>query len=617
MRMYPSRSLLPKALKVKSAIAEVKHLAAPTKGLSLKSQQTPGDPLTATRLENVIIEEDRVECRFGSRLAYRHAAHKPVESMVPYYGPNSKIAAATNGDIVLLDGTVVKAGFTGNDWSCTAFSNLSATQYTVMVNGMDGVWSWDGGTASTAEVVINATNLSKGNPAVVTVGAADIAKVQNGNVVKIAGGTGVGMVNANGYWRIYNVGAPANTFTLQGCDTSPAAADQTTGVTATVAGTGLVKETVTVPEWLPHINPNQFDIVISHMNRLWFTDKTNLSVYYLPIQQKGGMVSEFPFSAVFKKGGYIKAMHTWSVDGGTGIDDQLVVFTSNGECAIYSGFDPDSNFELQGVYSFDSPMSKHCVLNYGGELHVFCATGFVPLSTLMRAEDEQLGKYDQNVYSEFVRHSRNYGSFPGWSAFLNPNTGRVVCNMAMGQLNYYHQFVRAMQSPAWTHWSGLQSRCWGWINGIVYYGSDDGAVYEFDKKYLADQDNLGVRRAIKIDIQWAWSDYKSSSIKQFKMLLPYIITDGVPKPFLEMKADYNYDEPTTQPDVTAAVDGATWDISAWDEDDWAGSVRNWNNWQGCAAIGRVGAPRLTVNVYNCEFAVAGMDVLFETGGVFG
>ncbi len=38
-----------------------------------------------------------------------------------------------------------------------------------MVNGADGVWSWDGGLVSTDPAPVTVTNLSKTNPAVCTV----------------------------------------------------------------------------------------------------------------------------------------------------------------------------------------------------------------------------------------------------------------------------------------------------------------------------------------------------------------------------------------------------------------------------------------------------------------
>jgi predicted secreted protein len=83
----------------------------------------------------------------------------------------------------------------------------------------------------TDPAAITVTSLSSANPAVCTVGASDITKFQNGMIVLIAGATGTGLVNANGYKTIASVNTPANTFTLVGTNTLGGVA-QTTGVTA-------------------------------------------------------------------------------------------------------------------------------------------------------------------------------------------------------------------------------------------------------------------------------------------------------------------------------------------------------------------------------------------------
>jgi hypothetical protein len=86
--------------------------------------------------------------------------------------------------------------------------------------------------SGTNPAAVTVTSLSNANPAVVTVGAPDIAKFQNGMTVVIAGATGTGMTVANGSHTISSVGTPANTFTLTGVNTSTGSAPQTTGVTA-------------------------------------------------------------------------------------------------------------------------------------------------------------------------------------------------------------------------------------------------------------------------------------------------------------------------------------------------------------------------------------------------
>jgi hypothetical protein len=617
MRMMPARYLERKPLLVKKAVAKVKHLSAPLKGLSLSSKLQEGDPLTAPILDNFIIEENQIRARAGTKLIYTDAGAQPIWCLIPYYGGLNRLAAATNGEIRLFNGSLVKGGFTSNDWHWTAFSNLSANEYTVMVNGTDGVWSWDGGTSSTAPAPVTVTSLSNANPAVCTVAAGSIAQFTNGMVVNVAGATGA-MAPANGPHVILSVNVPVNTFQLVGVDTSAAPAPQTTGVTAAPAGTGIVKEVVTAPSYSPYIVPDHFDIVISHMNRLWFADKDNLAIYYLPIQQKSGVVTELPLNAVFRRGGTIKALYTWTLDGGAGLDDLLAIFSSNGELVLYRGVDPDTDMTLHGIFRFDSPMSKHSVVNYGGELYVLISTGLVPMSTLMKAESEQLGQEDRNVFSEFFSKSLAYRTLPGWSVMLNPSSGRMICNLPLGSANNYKQLIRFMPNPVWASWSGLRARCWGWMDNRVYFGSDEGKVYETHPDYLSDVDKTGAPVPIKVDVQASWSSYGTSAFKQFKMVLPYIISDGNPKPYLDMRVDYDATAPTNQPDVTSAgALGASWDTASWDTASWGGTPVMWINWQGVSGLGRVGAPRMTAYIVNCSFALSGWDVLYETGSVFG
>jgi hypothetical protein len=610
--MLPARAFS-KPLQVKKTVAKVEHVSAPLKGLSLSSKLTPSDPLSATILDNFNVDENQISIRAGTTLHYTYSSPMPVWCLIPYYGGVNRLAAAINGEIRMLDGTLVKGSFTSNDWHWTSFSNLSATEYTVMVNGSDGVWSWDGATASTAPVPVTVTSLSNTNPAICTVAPADIAKFSDGMIVKIEGGVAPTMDTANGQRLIMSVNSPPNTFQLVGVDLIAGTAPQTTGVIATVPGTGIVKEAVTAPSYATHINPDHFDIVISHMNRLWFADKSNLSVYYLPLQQKTGEVVELPLNAVFRRGGHIRAMYTWTRDGGAGLDDMLVVFSSNGECVMYSGIDPDSDMQLVGIFRFDSPMSKHSIVNYGGELYVLISTGLVPMSTLLKAESEQLGQSDQNIVSAFFKTALAYRSRPGWSVIHNPSSGRMICNMPLGAANSYKQVIRHMPKAIWSTWSGLPARCWAWIDNRVYFGSDDGKVYESHPTYLNDDGN-----PIRVDVQPSWRNFDSAASKQFKMVLTYVITDGVPKLLIEIRVDYDDSEPTNQPDsVTTAAPGAEWDLATWDAADWAGKQKNWNNWQGVSGLGRHGAPRLVAHVSNCTFAIAGWDVLYEEGNLFG
>jgi hypothetical protein len=526
MRMMPSKyAAKAEPVRVKKNASEIAHVTAPLKGLSLSSKLSAGDPLKATILDNWVLDEDKIRCRPGRGLIYSHPDALPIEALVPFFGlPTQNMGLATNGKLTSYSGVTLHAGFLSNDWAWTSFANLGAKTYTLMVNGADGVWSWDG------------TNLAA----------------------------------------------------------------------------GLVKETVTAPSSATWIDPNKFHIIMSHQNHVWFADPVNLALYYLPLQTKSGEVKQLPLNALFKRGGTIRAIYSWTVDGGAGINDQLVIFTSNGECVIYQGSDPDTDYALVGVFKFDAPMSKNCVAQYGGELYVLISTGLVPMSTMMRAQTEQLGQTDKDVLSAFMNASRRFRAQPGWQVLLDPSTSRMICNMPAGGANHYDQMIRHMPNTYWTSWSAIPARSWGWLGNLLYAGDDSGHLYAVNRDYLSDAGS-----AIRVDVQFAWSNFKSAGVKHFKMLKPYIITDGTPKPMIDMQVDFQTTPPANQPDLTFTTAGASWDTADWDTSDWAPPSTMIGQWSGVGRKGSVGAVRLQALIAGCDFALSGADVLYETGSALG
>ena len=171
--------------------------------------------------------------------------------------------------------------------------------------------------------------------------------------------------------------------------------------------------------------------------------------------------------------------------------------------------------------------------------------------------------------------------------------------------------IRHMPNPIWSAFDGVPARCWGWIEPFVYFGDDEGNVYEMHPTYLNDDG-----KPINVDVQTAWNLFKTTSAKQFKMVRPHITSDGAVRPYSDFRIDYDYSEPKNQPDVTEATPGAEWDVATWDVDYWAATERTVNNWSGIATgMGVVGAARLKARILNCSFAISGWDVIFEKGNV--
>jgi len=604
MRMVPTLyTTKGKPAVLKKVRAETQHVMPPLKGLSQATKFTPTDNETAVYLSNFNVEEDCISCRAGYiKTATRGTA--PVWCLIPWYGVPNSLAAASNGELWnAQNGSRLKGGFSSNDWHWTSFSNLGEYDYTVMVNGADGVWSWNGSLNDDLYGDIAVTNLTSANPAVVTVAAGDLAKFSVGQIVAVSGATGPGTVKANGY----------RTVTAKGASTITLSVDTTGGTTQTSGvkinpTSGIMKEPIVEPITEPWVSVQTFNCVVAHMNRLIFTDKSNLAFYYLPIQQKSGEVKVFPLNAVFRRGGSIRAMYTWTIDGGAGLNDMLVLFSSNGECVIYSGTDPATNFKLEGIFRFDAPMSKHAIAQYGGELYVQISTGLVPMSTMLRAETERLGQSEKSVTTMFFKNSVQFRSDQGWQVFLNPSSGRMFCNIPQGAPNRYRQFIRHMPKAIWSIYDNLPARCWSWLDPNVYFADDSGNVYEMHPAHRSD-DN----KPILVDVLMAWNNFKTPLWKQFTGIKTYMTSDGAPQPIIDIKTEFDFSAGYNTPNVDDEPPGAEWDIATWDVDYWAAGDRAVTVFNGVAGKGCVGAIRLTTKVFDASFSVNGWEVVYEKG----
>jgi hypothetical protein len=553
MRMMPTNQLAiknPRGTMTRSkrkSTSRVAHMSAPLKGLSRLAQLNEADPLLASILTNFVVEQDRISLRPGYFTMGTIADGRPISTLIPFYGGNPKFVAAAGDGLYNASGTRIGTHSYGSDvWQWTSFSDLSQKKYTVMVNGIDGVVAWDG-TDGSFPVMMD----TSGHP--------DDFK-------------GLFEADPNGFQNVE-------------IDTR-----------------GLP----------PGFDAKKLDKVLVHMNRLWFANSTDLAVYYLPLQVLSGTFNILPLNAYFRRGGAIRAIMTWTFTGGAGLDNLLVIFSTNGEAAIYQGADPDAvdgSFRLVGVYRFDTPMGPGCTVNYGGELYVLIGTGLVPMSTLLKAESDNLGAADQNIMQEFSDVSRTFRDAYGWSVIINSQSNHAICNMPMGS-GRYQQLVRFMPNPIWSKWTNVPSRCWAWLDNHAYFGSENGKIYRTGRDYLNDDGN-----AIDVDVRFAWSSFKSVAKKQFKMIRLYMMSDSIPQPFVDVEVDYETVIPTNRPDVTQVNTAALWNTATWDVDGWAVDAVPRQKWQGVVGLGRVGAPRIRASFKGSTFALTGADVIFEEGGL--
>ena len=277
MRMMPTNQLAiknPRGTQTRSkrkSTSHVAHMSAPLKGLSRLAQLNEADPLLASILTNFVVQQDRITLRPGYFRMGRIADGRPISTLIPYYGSNPTFVAAAGDGLFNASGTRIGTHSYGSDmWQWTSFANLSQQQFTVMVNGIDGIVVWDGTTTSL--------------PAMDRTGHPDDFE-------------GLSDVDPEGFDHVE-------------------------------------LDSTTLP---PGFDQKKLDKVLAHQNRLWFANSQDLAVYYLPIQTTTGAFSMLPLNAYFKRGGTIRAHHDLDLRRRHRHDNMLVIFSTNGEAAIYQG----------------------------------------------------------------------------------------------------------------------------------------------------------------------------------------------------------------------------------------------------------------------------------------
>lgn len=371
-----------------------------------------------------------------------------------------------------------------------------------------------------------------------------------------------------------------------------------TAVTAasSPAITGVTTTTLT--------NPNIFK------ERLWFIQTDTLSAWYLPADAVGGAATEYSFESIFRKGGCLRALGTWTLDAGEGMDDHFVVVTSKGEIAVYKGTDPSSasTFALVGIWQLGIPLGQRCLEKVAGDLIYLSVDGAVPLSIgLISDRIRPKSALTDNIREAMTDAARQYGSNFGWQILQHPRQQMLLLNVpvASGQ---QQQYAMNLSTGAWGRFTGMGFNCWAVLNDKAYAGGN-GTVYEVFEDFNDNGAN------IVGNLKQAFNYFgKRGQKKHFKMLRPIFASDGTPSVALGLNVDYEDQQPTATLSFSASA-YAVWDSATWDSGIWGGGLSVLRNWQKAPAMGHCAALRLKVESADIEVRFQACDHVLELGGV--
>ena len=575
-------------------------LPAPIGGWNARDSLSEMNPLDAVQMINFFPTPTDVTLRSGYTKSSTGITGK-VLSLLNYSSPSGNtLFGATTSTIYNVSTSTASVSLTGNtsgEWVQTSITTAGGS-FMPAVNGQDPMIVYDGtrwqrsATTSTAQTITSITRGGTGN-LTATMTTAVAHGLVTGNTITVAGAT---PAEFNGIYRVTVTGLTTLTYTMA---TAPSG-------NATIVGTYTVRYFITGED------SENFETVNLFKERLYFVIKDSLDFCYLPVDSINGAVSRFPLGGIFKNGGYLQAMGTWTIDAGYGVDDLAAFVTSNGEVAVYKGSDPSdpNDWALIGIYTLGQTFNRKCMFKFGGDLLVLTEGGLVPLSAGLQSTrlDPRVNITDKIFYA-ISQATSLYANEYGWQINYFAKQNMLILNVPA--ISGSEQYVMHNITKSWARFTNIPANCWELSGDNMFFGGDG-----FVGKFYDTNADAGAN--ISAFAQQAYSYFDSrGQQKRFTMVRPILQTDnGVPTVLCGISTDFETVDLTNQisfnPNILSI---GLWDTSLWDQANWGGGLITTKIWQGVTGIGYSGSVSLNIVSQAIELHWASTDYVMERGGI--
>ena len=294
-------------------------------------------------------------------------------------------------------------------------------------------------------------------------------------------------------------------------------------------------------------------------NRVYFAEKNTLKIKYAASQAIAGNLTDLNLGSLFKMGGRIVNIATWTQDGGNGMDDLLCIFTSEGEVAVYSGTSPEAtDWSLTGVFMISKPIGLNCTCKIGGDLVVITQGGYFPLSQVLSTDRANRCEVSDKINPIVI--GKNFAA--NWSVTWYPKKGWVIINAPSTDTGYsYEQHVYNNKTGGWCRFVGMDALSWVELNDNLYFCNANG-VFQADK---GETDN---GEKITYYLQKAYSQYELPQIKQVLLVKERNRTEGQEYIGTRIGVDFLIQDPYSRM-VPLEGTQTLWDVAIWDKDFWS------------------------------------------------
>lgn len=315
-----------------------------------------------------------------------------------------------------------------------------------------------------------------------------------------------------------------------------------------------------------------YSFVETYRQRLFLVKKNSLEIEYLAVNSISGAATNYPLGAILNRGGYIVAIGTWTIDGGSGPEDQLVAITNKGQIAVFAGSDPSTaaTWALRGVYNVGVPMGENCLFKYGGDLLIITEAGIYPMSSAVQsASIDRTQGVSASIKPIFSAAAASFSSNEGWQIISDPNKPFLLVNVPSTPRR--KQFVMHSQTGAWTTFVGWDAYCFARMGDELYFGTATEVCR------INGTSDKGAN--IVATMMQAHSRFRHQQTKKVELTKAYISSNG--GFYYTMGYGLDFSDPREKNMFQAKnnVSAAIWGVSIFGEAIWTGITGISQDWQ--------------------------------------
>jgi hypothetical protein len=314
-----------------------------------------------------------------------------------------------------------------------------------------------------------------------------------------------------------------------------------------------------------------YSYIETYRQRLFMIKRDSLEIEYLPVNSISGTPTNYPLGAIFRRGGRLVAMATWTIDSGVGPDDHIVIVTSEGEVGVFAGSDP-ATWAFRGVFYLGHPLGKRPLLKYGGDLLFLCELGLYPLSSALQSTAvDRIQPITENIRTLFNEAATNFFSADGWQIISQADIPLLIVNIPSTPMR--KQFVMHPQTGAWTIFTGWEAISFAEMGSNLYFSTSTGVQLV--------SGTADVTSDIVCTMLQAYGKMGSLGIKQVALVRPYLETGERVSVTLGISDDFADAQDVNEIQYSGET-LSLWGTGLWGEAIWSGAERFLQDWQTVA-----------------------------------